>query len=541
MSYQVNTDDVFVPSKSVEVFPLSRQDIRPNGDGISQVQINLLPSLGFVNPDVKLRYKCKFEGRGQPHCSSDCGVNAFWRHQRIITADGLNILSETDEQSSLVAMGWSYSENDGEIHNRSINEGLVKTTNNRNILFWPAKKTPTETIVDVPVAKTIQINQPIYSGVFDKQIVPVNAMGGLNVILQTNNTMKSVQTTPADFENAVEVQTTKVKGAFNNPSTATNVVVKVKGEIGNPNTNVFEIGDKVYATDTTEANSFPVGVIVSVGVDSGNVALTINGFNAANTDLTADLTADTTKLFVKSSDRWTGYSTGANVPNTTDALKKAISQASKKISWTLSDVKMSIEMLVPPKSYINDMEKKMRSDSGYKFNFKHSVLKRVNIQGVNGLLSANINVGNEGKRCYAINVMPLKNNDVYNSHNLVANGSDYAEEYQFLIGNQNIPDQRCDLRKLSLTPPKINQLALQETRKSLINSSIMVRNLQNPQKNFVIGRAVSEFGHTSNITGSDLVLRVMYGTQATLQKVFLCFICSQRTLVIRDTDMMVVD
>jgi len=541
MSYIVNESDLFIPSKSLEVFPLSRQDIRPNGDGVAQVQFNFQPSLEFIDPrSMRLRYECEFEGRGQPHPSSSCGVNAFWRHQRIQTNNSLTILSETDEFSSLVAMGYSYSANDGENNNRALNEGLVKTTSNRQVLFWEPQNTPTEKIDKACVAKKVQINQKIYSGVFDNQVVPVGVMGGLNLILQTNNVMKSVKTLPCDFENSVLVKTTSAKASWNDADKAKNVVVVVNGGVGLPNNNFFVVGDRVWATDTDEASAFSVGVVVEVGVSGSDVALTINGFNNASTDLQADLTANTTKLFIKSIDRFEGYSTGANVPTTTSALSLAVTEALKKITWTLRDLKVNVEMVNPPKKYVESVMKKVNSSSGYKFNFKHHTLTRSNVQGVNGLLSSNINVGNEGLRAYAVNVMPLKSVDEYNKNNLVADGTDNAVEYQFTLQNRSVPDQRCDLRKYSLNPPKINQLHLQELRKSLISNSVMVRNLQQPQENFVIGRAVSSYGHTSDIRG-DVSLRVMYDSNAKVQKTFNFYVCSQRTLIIKQDGLMVVD
>ena len=43
MSYQANPSSKFIPSKSVVVYPDSRQNIRPNGDGVSQVSFRLAP------------------------------------------------------------------------------------------------------------------------------------------------------------------------------------------------------------------------------------------------------------------------------------------------------------------------------------------------------------------------------------------------------------------------------------------------------------------------------------------------------------------
>ena len=490
---------------------------------------------------MKLRYTCEFAGRGQAHPNKAAGVNSFWRHLRVQTQDGLNILEETDEYSSMCAMGWSYSSDIGENNNRSLNEGLVMSSNNQNNLFWAAQPSPDDGIVKANTAKKVQINQSIQSGVLNSSVLPNGAMGGLVMTLQTNNVMKSTKVgNQGGFSNAVEMRITSAVGDWNDASTAKNVDVKIKGTSNDTNNNTFVIGDRLWATDSTEAAAFAVGVVCSVSKDTSTPMLSVNGFNAASTNLAAALTATTTKVFVKQADRFTGYDTGANVPNVDDKVL-AITEAAKKITWTLSNLEMNCELVSPPQDYIDGMIKKIKSKSGYQFNFRADTLKKVNIQGVNGLLTAHIPVGREGNRALSINVMPLTSTDTYDGDNLTATSTDYAEEYQWTINNQQVPDQRCALTKLSQTPPKCQQLALQELRKSLVNKSIVVRNLQRPENNFVIGRAFSAFGHTSNIRKSDLSLRVLYGSSATIQKVFNCYICSQRTLVIRENEMEVVD
>ena len=92
---------------------------------------------------------------------------------------------------------------------------------------------------------------------------------------------------------------------------------------------------------------------------------------------------------------------------------------------------------------------------------------------------------------------------------------------------------------MSLTPSFVEQLHLQELRKSLIASGVFVRNLQNAEKNFVIGRAVAMYGAVSDITKSDLSLRIEYGA-ATRQKTLNVYVCSARTLVIRQNNVEVI-
>ena len=101
------------------------------------------------------------------------------------------------------------------------------------------------------------------------------------------------------------------------------------------------------------------------------------------------------------------------------------------------------------------------------------------------------------------------------------------------------PDQRVPLRRMGLTPSYVEQLALQETRKSLIASGVFVKNLQNANENFIIGRGTGMYGAVSDITKSDLSVRVEY-VGAARQKTLNCYICSARTMVIRPNQVQVI-
>jgi len=169
-------------------------------------------------------------------------------------------------------------------------------------------------------------------------------------------------------------------------------------------------------------------------------------------------------------------------------------------------------------------------------NFKNTTLHKINLVGQAGMLNASI--PNTSKRVYSINAMPLASTDDYDAGNLTAK-PDFIESYQWVINDRLEPDQKVPLSRLSMTPAYVEQLAIQELRKSLINSGVFVKSLQNAEKNFIIGRAVSLFGSVSDITKSDLSLRMEYGT-ATYQKTLNVYLCTARTLIIQKNNIEVV-
>jgi hypothetical protein len=208
----------------------------------------------------------------------------------------------------------------------------------------------------------------------------------------------------------------------------------------------------------------------------------------------------------------------------------AKAQALIKVDYTISDIEMVVERVIAPQAYMSAMIAKINSSDGMRMLFKNNSLHRVNIVGTNGMLTSDIN--NQSKRAYAVNVSPLNTVDTYDGNNLTAVGTDGAQSYQFSINGVLTPDNRVPLRRMTLSPPYVEQIFLQETRKSLLNSQVIVRNLQNAEDNFVIGRAFSKYGAVSDVTHQQLSLRVEY-TGAVRQKTMNCYMCSTREMVIR--------
>ena len=461
---------------------------------------------------------------------------------RLQTYDGLNILEEVDEYSSRVAMEYSYAQDESVITDRELNEGLSLTSNNQNQLFWAAQPTPTATITTSVAAKKVAISQPLYSGILGKagRVVPVAAMGGLRLTMETNSLMKSV----SDFSRGVFadgylVGDAVAKAAANNASLDHTIDVELQAAVGvvNGNTFPFAVGDRLYVSDGDEAAGWSLGMVLSVGINGANPKITIRPDVPVSTNLTDDLTKDSTKIYVKATDRWNAWTPGANFAGPAAAIVAAKAAAQVAIDYTIEDVEMVVEQVQPPSGYVDAMVKKINSSEGLELNYKNTTLYKVNVVGTNGLL--NISIPNMAKRGYAVNCMPLNSTDTLDGNNLTAVGADGAQTYQFVVNGQLTPDQRCSMRRMSLSPAFVEQLHLQEVRKALLNSGVDIKSLQNAEKNVLISRAFSKYGATSDTTKSDLSLRVEY-TGATRQKTFNCYFCSMRTLIIKANEMQVV-
>ncbi len=537
--YVANDNNLFVPTKKLKLFADAHGvDIKPNGNGSSQFVFTIPDYLNFINPEtLRLRYNLEFTGRGMPKPDPSAACSSLYRHLRVQTKNGMELLEEVSEYSSRVAMEYSYGEDEGKIADRSINEGLSITNNAKNQLFWAAQNTPSETIDTAPTAKKCAISLPLWSGILGEQaqVLPVAALGGCRVTMETNNLKKSVRLALDSKKGKGDTIKTQVAAATWNDASLNDIVdISMNGDV-NLQSN-YQIGDAVYY-DVGGVDTL-VGLVTGVDANAGTFVLKVRGNVAASTD--GPLLATGTEIYTKPKDRFEGWTPGVNMQGVSGsvaaAITLAVNQAAVKVDYTMTDMEMIVEQISPPDSYVNALVKKINSSEGLVMNYKNTTLHKVNLVGLQGMLNASI--PNTAKRVYSVNCMPLASVDSYDAGNLTAK-PDQIESYQFVINDQLIPDQKVPLARLSMTPAYVEQLHLAEGRKSLVNSGVFVKSLQNAEKNFVIGRAVSLYGAVSDITKSDLSLRLEYGA-ATYQKTLNCYVCSARTLVINRDQVQVI-
>ena len=541
-TYAANPKSLFIPSKTLKILPdAANVTIKAQGEGTSQMVFSLPSYLNFISPEsLRMRFSLKFSGRGLPKPNPVAAASSLFRHMRVSTMDGMNVCEEVDDYHSSVAMGYSYTGDDGMNADRELNEGLSLTNNPVNQLFWSAPNTPVVGVTTANVAKNVAISLPLNSGLLgpSSPVLPIGAVGGMNVRFEMATIKKSVKlTNDVSKGGAKEVTTAAQVLAANWTGDLNKIVNVILTDAGTVQCG-FEVGDSIYydnaGTDTL------VGLVCGVTDGAGSSQIAVRG-DVAATPAVGPLLVAGTKLFTKNSDRYNGWTPGVNMRGTGSvpaAITLANALAPVKVNYEINDLEMIVEQLQPPESYVNGLVEKLNSKEGLVMNYKNTTLHRVNLVAVKGNIQANI--PNTARRVYAINAMPLNSSDTFNGDNLTCTSPDFAQQYQWSINSVLQPDQRVPLRRLSLTPAYVEQLALQETFKSLASSGLFVRNLQNAEKNFQISRSVSMFGGVSDITKSDLSLRIEYSDSAVRQKTLNTYICTARTLVIRANDVSVI-
>jgi len=538
--YEANTSDLMIPTSRKKLFAdVHGVTIKALNKGTSQFSFTLPDYLNFLNNQkLRLRYDLTMSGRGMPKPNPSAGVHSLFRNMLVRTQNGMKTLETLDEYSSMVAYQYSYSQDQGIIHNREINEGLSLTNNSSNQLFWAAQPLPNAGITAANVAKKVAINQEIYSGLLgaNSTILPVGALAGIRLTVEMNSLKKAIRLANDSSKTGAKsaLVKTQVAAADWNSGSVTHVVDIVTKTLQTADSG-FEVGDAIYyeagGVDTL------IGMVVSVGNNSTEMTIRVKGDVAVSNPW--KLLAVDTKLYTRPQDRFNGWTPSSNITagNADAAIALGISAAAIKVDYVMENLEMIVDVVQPPKSYVDLMEKKINSKEGLVMNYKTDNLLKVGVVGTQGSLAASI--PNTSRRLYAMNILPVPIADTFDGQNLTAVPDD-LENYQFVVNGNLQPTRVIDTTRMSLTPAYVPQQHVQEMRKALVSSGVFVRSLQNPEKNVIIGRAFGMGGAVSDVTKSDLQVRLEYGSNATTQKILFCFMCEARTLIIRDTEIDVI-
>jgi len=538
--YEANTSDLMIPTSRKKLFAdVHGVTIKALNKGTSQFSFTLPDYLNFLNNQkLRLRYDLTMSGRGMPKPNPSAGVHSLFRNMLVRTQNGMRTLETLDEYSSMVAYQYSYSQDQGIIHNREINEGLSLTNNSANQLFWAAQNLPSAGVTAANVAKKVAINQEIYSGLLgtNSTVMPVGAMGGVRLTVEMNTLKKAIRLANDSSKTGAKsaLVKTQVAAADWNSASVTHTVDIVTKTLQTADSG-FEVGDAIYYE--VGGADVLIGMVVSVGNNATEMTIKVKGDVAASNPW--KLLAVDTKLYTRPQDRFNGWTPSANIVagNANADIALGIAQAAVKVDYVMENLEMIVDVVQPPKSYVDLMEKKINSKEGLVMSYKTNNLLKVGVVGTQGSLAASI--PNTSRRLYAMNILPVPIADSFDGQNLTA-VSDDLENYQFVVNGNLQPTRVIDTTRMNLTPAYVPQQHVQEMRKSLVSSGVFVRSLQNPEKNVIIGRAFGMNGAVSDVTKSDLQVRLEYGSNATTQKILFCFMCEARTIIVRDDEVDVI-
>jgi len=530
--FKVNSANQYIASKSQSVKPDVISDVGPN----EQIRL-LVPSfVGFLDPtETYLKFDLEMVNtRGIQVPDSKIGAHALFRN--VILRDGSNqcSLESIEDYNACAALTRPFTQQSSILHKRELFEGVQQDANNSGAsLYYAAPQdltgatTATNAITTKRESKKVEIYLQLKAGFFGGGIVPVAAMNGLRLQIDTEDTLRALRqpflggSHEAGILNTHKAHVNQTAGligtrdgsaAANVGGIQTDIVSTVAG--GN---NPFCVDDIIYLNHDTAGNGAYTNEVVA-GVCRGffiaggrlGLSLTIQ----ANTTVAMPTgagysTANNTRIYYKMADRQKTNSAKSDTcaNNVDDRVIPAP-------SYTISNIEMLCQSVQPPDGYVAGMLKKAQSGEGLQIDYMTTELHRYNQVNTSGVVQ--IQMPTLATRAKAVFAQPIP---ITNYRNLSVSSfsgvPDNAKNYQFVKGSELIPSRLVNLERYSQVVGTSGQrrnepLHTAELQKALSNVGSSVYSLHKIADNFSIARSFNKYGQITNLAEDTLSLRIDY-------------------------------
>ena len=175
------------------------------------------------------------------------------------------------------------------------------------------------------------------------------------------------------------------------------------------------------------------------------------------------------------------------------------------VGYEVSDIQFVANVVEAPAGYMETMINQAQSGQ-LKIQYNSYRDERVNI--TTGSLSNEIFIPSDLQRCYCI----LAANEVLRASSIARSDFPPSREnlfnYQWILDGTNTPNIPVDLKRLAAN--KVSPLHIIELEKALDESSIRIRNIQNPGEFAVIGRRLGAYGDSVSLLDKIIKCRINY-------------------------------
>ena len=547
--FKANPAQQYIPSKSVAIKPEVVSDVGQN----DQIRINVPSFVGFLDPNQSyLKMKIKFNNaRGQLVPDPDAGgSHAFFRN--VLHRDGNNQtnLEFNEDYNANVALLNNYTETPSVVHKKELFSGVQRTlgdTNNEKTLYYAARANPAgaangaapDTSVRVANEPTVQFQ--LNCGLYKQgNILPVSAMNGLRIILDTEDILRACRYVDLDGEfserlNAskrVRLSAQKAAGADRRDAAIASCEVD-RLQTNNP----FEVGDILYVQDI--ANGVAEEVLgVCAGFSNNGGTLRIS-YNPQRVDRTAGLTgtfAVASEVYYKVADRQVANNFFQSPTN--DGADNVLSGNTVAPSYTLSDIEYIAQSVSPPAGYVEGLLRAAASEKGVSMDIMSYELHRANQSNTLGLTQ--IQIPTLMKRAKSLFTQPLPTSDASArgfAGRAFSGIPDSAKSYEWIHGTTHYPSRLVPLDRYSQvvsvgTEFRNEALHTSELQKAIVNVDEPVRNLHQIAKHFCVARGLSKYGQIQDLSEQTLSLRMDYVAGAVENKIFNNYIYGLRRITI---------
>lgn len=556
----------FIPLKSVQIKPEAQVDYNPSTE--IQARFHFPQYLGFFDPrQTHMEGELQMEGRGNPVPNPRAGFTSLIRDCRLQSGDGIATIEEILDLNVLTAQWWGWTQNESIRQKRTMFEGQeMNPAVLSQSLYYTGDTDFTGAAKNLtvnPTATKVQIESPLYTGIMTGKVFPLLATSGLRLLLTLDeaqrslvfktgaygvapNTLANKAAFLAAGRTAPTINALPVAPAVNPPipkpagqplSTTFNIGISGVSNTATPaNDNPYSIGDRITIYTATGLNK---GIITAI-TNQASLNGTTEGPVGANTDLALTVCFDVPvntalphalaigdPVAVDPGERMNGLT-----PTGNESVNAYVtSQCALKVGYTLRNFQFILGQVSPPSGYVDAMTKQIQSDKGLAMDFKTFSLYKFNLTSVNGLSTQLIPTNAE--RAYSCLSVPLPQS-VYTAieADSLAGVTDGAQNYQYVLGGNLIPDRPIQLTRYNETPFRTEALHVLEAEKALVNCGYAVRNLQDIGNRFLIARGFSRYNQVADLHDRSLSLRVLY-QNATEQKLFNHYICHLRRMTVR--------
>ncbi len=468
------------------------------------------------------------------------GAVSLIKEMTISTGNGSVVIEQIDNYNRLSRLIDGYTDNHTMEEKKRIFEGADNVRAQAHNLLYTSSNTSN----DAMAMKKIEVVLPLrLSGIFsNKQPFPSYLTSGLKVrILLEDDIFKvlrcassglgSSEATPNKALQNVAVGYEEDFGDFrvydsSSQTSATQAAIEIVNTYGDAidggGINVNCVG--IEGADALDSSPFNVGqkIIISGLTPSASADIDSNG-NCVAIIEAIDYSGGRMEIEFKNTKDFDG-NTSANVHVRVATQEMSvvggvnIFGSDVKPSVQLSDVEFIVGSVTPTPEQIKSLESKVTS-TGYAFDFQTYTDFMINNNAGSTFISNSILCNFQRAKAILSAWEVLGKSKVYRDNltspvdNRVAPSS-----YQYIINNLLVPNQKVQLERFQRTRAQSggwNQGAIMEMEGALEALGFTTRNLSDIDGNIFIGRSLSKYGHTYNMSQNqgDLRLNVQFTTQ----------------------------
>lgn len=510
--YELENPAVSVVEQNIEVNALGGNSFVPE----DRVEIHIPANTGFINPaESYLQFEVEMGGVGMTIPNGLCGghgfidqlyVRSLHSGETLESIDNYNVLAQTilwrsrskNDHRNLQDLALICEDMD--LQNSAYDIAGVQP-------YWiPNSTTGTKSVQKVRM--NLNLLSGVLGGLGRNNLVPVNALGGLNITMNLAPALQSCFPITSSVQTTATTPTRTLGDLVNQFEVlADNFTCGSTGQ-----QKVYSFTSFTNTTAKAEQSLFPLQVGQSVRVDwkKGGVA------QAQHTgDTIASIDEDGAKAT-----RIT-LTTGIAMTNGDVVSDVSFDGLVEDATYTLSNIKMVLQVVAPTPQQLKSFNSAVSSKEGKNWRYYSATNYRTTIGSTQ--LQASIRIPTINTKCLSLLSVPQHLNLLNNNgdYGFTKDGSDGEKEYQYLIKTKLVPDRKvgCVREDAELKNGKY-KIWQREIEKCLRVGGVDIHRLDGDNSKsgtlktpFVIGRAVGTLKSTSMLANTEPTLNVNYSTK----------------------------